>query len=80
MVYCVKAWFQLEPQSQQATGMVPGDYWKPMGCKLVKCLYSYDGYVIPVFFYSTKNFQVFIPPKTEDKISHDLNLKRKSKL
>ena len=48
-------------QSQQATGMVPGDYWKPMGCKLVKCLYSYDGYVIPVFF---------IPPKTSKFLFH----------
>ena len=57
-------------QSQQATGMVPGDYWKPMGCKLVKCLYSYD--MLFLFF--------FIPTKTEDKIVHDLNLKRKSKL
>ena len=58
-------------KSQHAIGMVPGDYWKPIGCKLVKCLYSYDGYVIPVWF---------IPPKTEDKITNDLNLKRKSKL
>ena len=59
-------------KSQHGIGLVPGDYnWKPIGCKLLKCLYSYDGYVIPVWF---------IPPKIEDKIVHDLNLKRKSKL
>ena len=55
------------PRSQQhALGLVPGDVWNQMGSELVKCLYSYDGYVIPVWF---------IPPRPGDHFK-----KMKSKL
>ena len=70
MVYCVKAWFQLGNHSKLLVWFqgIIGNQWAANWSNV--CIRTMD--ILFLFF--------FIPPKTEDKISHDLNLKRKSKL